>query len=87
MYHASKCLLLRLANLTAFHKHIIPVLLSLHFAMSTHLADSKASFDDSDRKSLPLVPVGFIYKIIIEHGDICLYLQRNTLQETTGLVS
>lgn len=74
MYRASTCLLLRLASSIAFHKHIIPVLLSLHFPMSTHLADSKASYDDSDRKSLPVVPMGFIYKIIIEHGDTLLYL-------------
>lgn len=85
VYHASKCLLLRLANSTAFHKHIIPVLLSLLFPMLTHLADSKASFDHSDRKSLPVVPMGFIYKITIKHGDTCLYLQRNRLQETTDL--
>lgn len=86
MYHASKCLLLRLANSTAFHKHTLPVLSSLHFPMLIHMADSKASFDDSDRKSLPVVPVGFICGIIIEHGDTRLYLQRNRLQETTDLV-
>lgn len=86
MYHASKCLLLRLASSVAFHKHIIPVLLSLHFPMSTHLADSKASSDDSDRKSLSVVPMDFIYKIIIKHGDTHLYLQRNTLQETADVV-
>lgn len=54
--------------------------------MLIHMADSKASFDDSDRKSLSVVPVGFKCRIIIEHGDTCLYLQRNRLQETTDLV-
>lgn len=66
MYYALKCPVLRFATSTAFHKHIVLIPWNLCFPVLTRLADSKVSFDCSDRKSLLLVPSGLVYKIIIK---------------------